>query len=70
MYKRQILATGISEETCREINLGYLDPDTIRVEDYQGREEEGILYVAQAGEMLYRYQDAGPELGGTGSPQS
>ena len=65
-----ILATGISEETCREINLGYLDPDTIRVEDYQDREEEGILYVAQAGEMLYRYPDAGPELGGTGSPQS
>ena len=41
-----------------------------RVEDYQDREEEGILYVAQAGEMLYRYQDAGPELGGAGSPQS
>jgi nickel-dependent lactate racemase len=49
-----ILATGIPEERCRKINLGYMDPTQIRVEDYQDREEEGILYVPKAGEMLYR----------------
>jgi lactate racemase len=39
---------------CGEINLGYREPATIRAADYQGREAEGVLYVAKAGEMLYR----------------
>jgi nickel-dependent lactate racemase len=49
-----ILATGIPEQVCRKINLDYQDPTTIDVEDYQNREQEGILYVPKAGEMLYR----------------
>lgn len=59
-----LLATGISEERCREINLGYMDPNTINVKDYQDREEEGILYVPKAGETLYRWKEAPEELGG------
>ncbi len=51
---RVTLATGISEERCRHINLGYLDPATINLEEWKGREAEGILYVPRAGEMLYR----------------
>lgn len=47
------LATGIPEEICREINLGYRDPATINPADYANREDEGILYVPKAGEMLY-----------------
>ncbi|MHA3774196.1 lactate racemase domain-containing protein [Verrucomicrobiota bacterium sgz303538] len=47
------LATGIPEEVCRQINLGYRDPATINPEDYANREDEGILYVPKAGEMLY-----------------
>jgi hypothetical protein len=50
---RVTLATQISPEECRQINLGYRDPATIRVEDYENREEEGILYVPKAGEKLY-----------------
>jgi lactate racemase len=49
-----ILATAIPEETCRRINLGYLDPASIRLSDYMDKEEEGILYVDHAGETLYR----------------
>lgn len=49
-----VLATGISEDECRVINLGYRDPATLRVSDYQGREAEGILHVPKAGEMRYR----------------
>ncbi|MGA2612256.1 MAG: lactate racemase domain-containing protein [Spirochaetia bacterium] len=49
-----VLATGIPEETCRNVNLGYLDPAAIRVEDYQGREDEGVLFVDHAGEILHR----------------
>ncbi len=49
-----VLATGITPEVCEKINLGYLDPASIRPEDYANREEEGVLYVPKAGETLYR----------------
>jgi nickel-dependent lactate racemase len=48
------LATGIPEERCRRINLGYRDPKTIDPKKWEGRENEGLLLVPQAGEMLYR----------------
>jgi lactate racemase len=48
------LATGISEERCRKVNLGYLDPQSINIDEWKGREDEGILLVPKAGEMLYR----------------
>jgi nickel-dependent lactate racemase len=51
---RVTLATGLSEEACRQVNLGWRDWRTIRVEDFQNRETEGVLYVPKAGEMLYR----------------
>jgi nickel-dependent lactate racemase len=49
-----ILASGIPEEMCRTINLGYLDPNAINPDDYRNREQEGILFVEQAGEILHR----------------
>lgn len=52
-----ILATGIPEATCHRINLGYQDPASITIEDYMDREDEGILYVPKAGEMLYRLKN-------------
>ncbi len=60
-----VLATGISEDECRRINLGYRDPASIRLADFQNREEEGILCVPKAGEMLYRWKHAPPRLGGS-----
>lgn len=54
---RVTLATQIPERVCRAVNLGYRDPASIRVADYQNREEEGVLYVPKAGEMLYRLKD-------------
>lgn len=48
-----ILASAIPEETCRKINLGYQDPNTINPDDYRDREEEGILFVEKAGEILH-----------------
>jgi len=59
-----VLATQIAPEMCERINLGYLDPATVRPEDYAGREAEGILYVPKAGETLYRLKQGPPELGG------
>ncbi len=54
---RVTLATGIPEAVCHEINLGYRDPTSIRIEDFENREDEGVLYVAKAGEMLYHLED-------------
>jgi nickel-dependent lactate racemase len=46
------LATGISPELCRKLNLGYRDPASIDVAAWSNR--AGVLVVARAGEMLYR----------------
>jgi nickel-dependent lactate racemase len=51
------LATGIPEETCKAINLGYRDPASIRPEDFANREDEGVLYVPKAGEMLFHLKE-------------
>jgi lactate racemase len=48
------LATKIPKERCERVNLGYLDPETINLDEWKGREDEGILLVPKAGEMLYR----------------
>jgi nickel-dependent lactate racemase len=61
---RVVLATGIPEAECRQINLGYRDPRSIRVEEFQGREEEGVLYVPKAGERLYHQQHKPAWAGG------
>ncbi len=61
-----ILATGIPEAVCRKVNLGYMDPRGVDIEDYAGREDQGVLCVRRAGEVLYRWRNAPPELGGTG----
>ena len=54
---RVTLATGIPEDVCKKINLGYRDPATIRKEDFANREAEGVLLVPKAGEMLYRLEE-------------
>ncbi len=51
---RVTLATGIPRQRCERVNLGYLDPASVDVNDWQKREDEGILVVQRAGETLYR----------------
>jgi lactate racemase len=51
------LATSISEERCRRLNLNYIDPRSVRFEDWQGREDEGVKLVPHAGETLYRLKN-------------
>jgi hypothetical protein len=53
------LASKISAADCKKLSLGYLDPKTIKVEDFQGKEGEGILYIPKAGEVLYRVKASG-----------
>ena len=62
---RVTLATGIPEDICRKINLGYRDPATIDVEAYANREDEGVLLVRKAGEMLFHLEKQPKWAGGT-----
>lgn len=56
------LATSIPEERCRRVNLGYLDYRQIDPQTWAGREDEGLLLVPNAGEMLYRARDVVAEF--------
>ncbi len=48
------LATQLSPADCAQLALGYVDPATIDQDAWRDREDEGILFVPKAGEMLYR----------------
>jgi nickel-dependent lactate racemase len=52
-----VLATRIPESRCRQVNLGYMNPDEVNPDDYANREKDGILMVPKAGEVLYRLRD-------------
>ncbi len=45
------LASQVNAETCRRVNLGYMDPRSFRREDYKG--DPDTLIVDQAGRDLY-----------------
>ncbi len=51
---RVTLASKISTEDCARLNLGYLDPSKINQDEWKDKEDQGILYVPKAGEILYR----------------
>lgn len=51
---RVTLASKVSPADCARLNLGYLNPAEINLADWQDREDEAILYVPRAGEILYR----------------
>lgn len=51
------LASRVPAQVCESINLGYRDPDTIDVESYSDRENEGVLLVRKAGEQLFRLSE-------------
>ncbi len=57
------LASKISEDECKKLSLGYLDPASIKIKDWEGKEAEGILYVPNAGE-----DPISPEVGGEADP--
>jgi nickel-dependent lactate racemase len=61
------LATRIPEQKCRRINLGYRAVTNLRIEDYADREDEGILLVPKAGEMLFQLKQPPKWAGGNGA---
>jgi lactate racemase len=53
------LATGIPEEECRALSLGYRDPASIDPEAWRNG-DPGRLLVENAGETLYRLREGNP----------
>lgn len=53
-----VIASQIPPETCAKINLGYLSPDNIDPEEFRNREDQGILFVEKAGEILHRVKQS------------
>lgn len=51
---RLTLSSRISAEDCARLNLGYLDPAQVNVNEWQDREAERLLYIPRAGEILFR----------------
>ena len=49
-----VLATGINKQRCEKVNLGYMNPGDINIADYENKEDERILVVQHAGEVLHR----------------
>lgn len=47
------LATGIPEDICKKVNLGYLDPNTLKKSDFEGKEK---LWIEDGGKYLYEFQ--------------
>ncbi|HTR82272.1 MAG TPA: lactate racemase domain-containing protein [Bacteroidota bacterium] len=48
------LATSISEEVCRSVNLGYVDYRSINIDEWKRRQNGDLLVVENAGQLLYR----------------
>ena len=48
------LASRIPPEECSQLNLGYMDPASIDICEWKDREDQGVLLVPRAGEMLYK----------------
>ena len=51
------LASQVPRAKVEQINLSYRDPESIRMADFADREDEGVLLVPKAGEMLYRLKN-------------
>ena len=49
-----VLATRIPEERCRRVNLDYMDPESIDIEEWMRRQDPDTLVVPRAGELLHR----------------
>ena len=51
------LASKVSPQDCQTLSLGYYDPDTINADNWLNREDEGVLFVPKAGELLFKVRE-------------
>jgi hypothetical protein len=51
------LATGISPHTCKKINVNYLDTAEINPDNLKAGQNEDLLIIPNAGEILYSFRE-------------
>lgn len=51
------LATAIPEKVCREVNLGYRDPRSLDIAALQREQNEDLMVVENAGQVLHRLRN-------------
>ena len=51
------LATSIPEEICRKVNLGYRDPRSIDLDMLRSEQNDDLLVVENAGQVLHRLRN-------------
>ncbi len=48
------LATSIPQDVCRSVNLGYTDYRSINIPEWKANQNDDLLVVENAGQLLYR----------------
>ncbi len=48
------LATSIPQDVCRSVNLGYMDYRSINIPEWKANQNDDLLVVENAGQLLYR----------------
>jgi nickel-dependent lactate racemase len=61
------IASQIPADKCKQMNLGYRDPKSIRTDEFANRENDGVLLVPKAGEMLFQLTHPPKWAGGNGA---
>jgi nickel-dependent lactate racemase len=56
------LATSIPEKVCRSVNLGYLDPRSVDLDEWRSKQNDDLLVVENAGQVLYRLRPKSTEF--------
>jgi nickel-dependent lactate racemase len=51
------LATSIPEDVCKQVNLGFQDPRSIDLDALRADEDDDVLVVEHAGQVLYRLRN-------------
>jgi nickel-dependent lactate racemase len=51
------LATAIPKEVCQSVNLGYQDPRSIDLDEWRRQQNDELLVVEEAGQVLYRLRN-------------
>ena len=54
---RLSLASKFTPQVVAQLCLGYVDPEKVDFSEWQNREDEGILFVPKAGEVLFRLRE-------------
>jgi len=49
-----VLATSIPQDVCRSVNLGYMDYRSINIPEWKANQNDELLVVENAGQLLYR----------------